>query len=144
MSLVPYDRRRGPLTGGFFGGMMDDFFRDAFTPFGSTFRDTFKVDVKESDAEYTVMAEMPGVQKDEISLDLRAGTLTVSVARDEEKQEEKDRYIHKERRYASMRRSLYLPGAADEGVDAELKNGVLTVIVPKGAKPDPAKKIEIR
>jgi len=142
--LIPYNRRRTNLSSGSMFNMMDDFFSDAW-PFGrSLMNDTFKVDVHESDKAYTIEAEMPGVKKEEINLELNDGRLTISVERSEEVEKDKDSYIHRERRYSSMQRSLYLNDAVGEDVDAKLSDGVLKVVVPKKVKSETTKKIDIK
>ena len=113
---------------------MDDFF---LTP-GS-----IKVDVQEKDDEYIVDAEVPGFKKEEISVEITDETLTISAKREEKTEEEKKNYIHKERKYESVSRSLYLPGAVDEGIKAKLNDGMLSIHIPKDKKERPKNKIEI-
>ena len=146
--LIPFNHRKNELsTGNTYGNlfnMMDDFFNDAW-PFGrNLMNDTFKVDVQESDTAYTIEADMPGVQKDEIRLSLDDGRLTISMERNEETNNDKDNYIHRERRYSSMQRALYLADADDESVDASLNDGVLKIVVPKKTRADHTKNIEIK
>ena len=78
-NLVPFGRGRG-LSAGFedFYNMMDDFFNDPWLT-GRRAREGFKLDIQRTDKEFLVEAELPGVSKDEISLDLREGTLTIAV-----------------------------------------------------------------
>lgn len=147
MALVPFGRRRGLAPGNMFGSLgnwMDDFTFDAFAPFRSIIPDSFKLDVKENDKEYTVLAELPGIAKEDIALKLQDGRLTICVTRDENREEENEGYIHRERRCASMSRGLYLADAANDGVDAVLRDGILKITVPK--RPDAASgtSIEIR
>lgn len=71
-------------------------------------------------------------EKEEINLELKDdGRLTISVEREESLEEEKKNYVHRERRYSSMQRSIYLRDAKTEGVKAQLKDGILRIIVPK-------------
>src|SRR5690625_1965032 len=97
--------------------------------------DQFRVDVKELDDKYLVEAEFPGVKKEEIDERLSDdGRLYLSVDREEEVEEKDDdgNYIHRERRYDSMQRSLYLTDANPEGkLHAKLKDGLLTITVEK-------------
>ena len=144
--MIPFNRRRNELSPHNIFNMMDDFFNDAW-PVGigrNLMNDTFKVDVQESDAAYTIEAEMPGINRDEINLSLDDDRLTVSVQRNEEVKNDKDNYIHRERKFSSMQRSIFLNGADYEGIDAKLENGVLSVVVPKRTKPDTSKQIEIK
>ncbi|MFY9285376.1 MAG: Hsp20 family protein, partial [Tissierellaceae bacterium] len=69
--------------------------------------------------------------------------VTISVDRKEEISEEKDNYIHRERRHSSMCRSVYLADAEDEGIKANLDNGILKISVPKKDSGRKARRIEI-
>ena len=87
--LVPFNRRGNNLarTGlGFddFYNMLDDFFSDGMMPSRNLLRDTFKIDIVETENEYRVEAELPGVQKNEIGLNVEDDNLCISVARMEE------------------------------------------------------------
>jgi HSP20 family protein len=123
--------------------MLDDFFNDTWSPRRSLMYDTFKLDVQENDKEYCIEAELPGVKKEEINLELNEGRLTISINREESIDEEKKNYIHKERRFSSMQRSIYLADAKGDGVKAKLEEGVLNITVPKQEKLDSTVKINI-
>ena len=123
--------------------MLDDFFSDSWSPRRSLERDTFKINVQQNDGEYLVEAELSGVNKDEIDLDLNDGRLTISVKREEKINEEKKNYIHRESRYSSMSRSIYLADADAKGIKAKLDNGLLSITVPRQEKSVKADKIEI-
>lgn len=144
--LVPFGRKNtGLLNTGFedFYNMLDDFFSDNWSPRRSFGRDTFKINVQQNDSDYLVEAELPGVNKEEIDLDLNDGRLTISVKREEKINEEKKNYIHRESRYTSMSRSIYLADADSNGIKAKLDNGLLTIQVPRQEKVVKAEKIEI-
>ncbi|HPF18816.1 MAG: Hsp20/alpha crystallin family protein [Bacillota bacterium] len=136
--LIPFNRGRRELTPqtstDSFYNMLDDFFSNDW-PFRRTLSyDTFKVDVVDEDKSYVVEAELPGVEKKDINVQLNEGRLQISVAREEAKEETDKRYIHRERRYTSMSRSVYLEDARAEDVSAKLEDGVLRVVVPKEEK----------
>lgn len=142
--LIPFNHRRNNIATRNLFNMMDDFFNDAW-PFNQfLMSDTFKVDVKESDNAYTIEAEMPGVDKKEINLSLRDERLVISIQRNEEIDSDNDNYIHRERRYSSMQRSIFLDGASDEGAEAKLENGILKIVVFKKERTDSSKRIEIK
>lgn len=141
--LIPFNRR-GDLSRDRLFNMMDDFFNDSWLPGRSLLSDTFKVDVKENENDYTIEADLPGVQKEQINLEFNEGRLTIAVVRNEEIEEEKKGYIHKERRHSSMQRSVYLADADNEGVNAKLNDGVLTISIPKKPQIDYKKRIEIQ
>ena len=141
--LIPYNHRRNYLIPRNPFSMMDDFFGEAW-PLGRTqMTDTFKVDVQESEEAYTIEAELPGAQKEDVKLSLEEGRLPIGVERSEESQNETDHYIHRERHYTSARRSLYMSEADSDGVSASLADGILKIIVPKRKKAEGTNQIEI-
>ena len=145
--LVPFNRRKELTTAGFedFRNMLDDFFSDSW-PFSmrrNLSADTFKIDVQDNKNDYVVEAELPGVRKEDINITLDEGRLTIAVVKDEKVEENEKNYIHRERRYSSMSRSIILGDADNSGVKAKLDEGVLHVSVPKKVKPDSSVVIDI-
>lgn len=143
-ALIPFNRNLGIRTPGFedFYNMLDDFFSDTWSK-RSLAKGTFKVDVRDSEKEYLIEAELPGVKKEEVDIELFEGRLTISVNREENVQEEKGNYLHRERLSSSMLRSIYLADAKAEGITAKMQDGVLSVHVPKNVKEDHSVKINI-
>jgi HSP20 family protein len=93
---------------------------------------TAHMDVKETDKEIVVEAELPGIDEKDISLNLQDGVLTISGEKKHEQDEEKENYRVMERRYGSFQRSMRLPDTVDEDkVEASFNNGVLKVTLPK-------------
>ncbi|KAL1917444.1 uncharacterized protein VTP21DRAFT_3837 [Calcarisporiella thermophila] len=89
------------------------------------------IDILETTNEFVITTEIPGVSGNDIHLSTAENTLTIRAER-KEKHDEKDRRIS-ERWYGSVSRSIRLPSnVKSEKITAELKDGVLTVIVPKG------------
>ena len=107
----------------------------------------FKTDVMEKDGNYVLEAELPGFNKEDINVDLKDDILTISAAHNEEKNEEdnKTKYIRKERHSASYSRSFRVANVTHEDIKAAYNNGVLEVTFPKrDALPEKeTKKIEI-
>lgn len=124
-----------------FYNMVENFFNDSRAPFKS-FNEKFKLDIKEKDKEYTVEAEIPGYSKDDIHIKFDNDRLTISVSKKEEKSEEGEKYIHRERSYQSMERSIYLPNIDEGSIKASFENGILKITAPKSA--EAAKKTEIK
>ncbi|MDR1531691.1 MAG: Hsp20/alpha crystallin family protein [Clostridiales bacterium] len=144
--LIPFNKKSSnALSTGIddFYSMFDNFFNDGFWSRRDLRGDTFKVDVEETENAYIIEAEIPGVSKNEISLDLEDGRLTITISHDESKKEEKRNYIHRERRYTSMRRSIYLADAKQEEVSAKLEDGLLKISVPKKVREVSSCKINI-
>jgi HSP20 family protein len=90
------------------------------------------VDVKETDKEILVEAELPGIDEKDISLSLQDGVLTIRGEKKLERDEEKENYRMMERRYGSFERSIRVPDTVDEdNVEASFDNGVLKVRLSK-------------
>ena len=93
------------------------------------------MDVSETEKDIVVRASLPGFKKEDVSIEVHDGVLTINARRDEEKEEQAERYHRRERRMTSMSRSVALPAAVqDEKAKAELKDGVLSLTLPKHEK----------
>jgi HSP20 family protein len=108
----------------------DDLFRDFWmwpmTSYG------FKVDIKEDRDHYLLQAELPGMDKSNITLELDGDYLTIGVRSDETvSQEEENRYIRRERRMMSCERQFYVGDVSPEDIQARYRNGMLEVKIPK-------------
>ena len=92
-----------------------------------------KVDVKEDDKSYTVHADIPGVSKDDIQVDVDGSVISIRAEVKKEKEEKKgEKLIHSERYYGMVSRSFSLPAEVDEkAVVAKYKDGVLDLTLPK-------------
>jgi len=89
------------------------------------------VDIFEKDDEMVVHAELPGVKKDDISLDLKENVLSIKGRRESEEEIDEDGYYRKERHFGAFQRSIPLTESIDpEKVKATFKDGVLEVRVP--------------
>jgi len=102
------------------------------------------VDVQETDGEYVVKADLPEVKKEDMKVEVNDGVLSVEGERKRE-QEEKGKTFHRvERSYGKFVRRFSLPTEIDAGhVQAEFKDGVLTVHLPKAAAAKP-KSVEVK
>ncbi|KAJ3272123.1 hypothetical protein HK104_004531 [Borealophlyctis nickersoniae] len=104
-----------------------------------------KLDLIEGDKEYTIKADLPGLNKDEVQITVDDNTLTISGERKDEKEEkEGDKFYRRERTYGKFTRSVRLPpNAKVENAQASMENGVLTLKVAKEEEPDERKRIQI-
>jgi HSP20 family protein len=90
------------------------------------------LDVRETDDEYLVTVELPGVRKEDVRVEVTAGVLSVGGEKTSGREEKKERSRWVERVYGSFHRALTLPvNAATDRIDASFKDGVLTVRIPK-------------
>jgi HSP20 family protein len=86
--------------------------------------------VREKD-RYVLRADVPGIDPEEIKIEVEDGVLTISGEHAEEKEEKDKDYVRRERRYGSFSRSMTLPkGVEPDDIDATCKDGVLEVVVP--------------
>lgn len=124
------------------GGMLDDVFGDlmkgfwvkpvAFPGDGEL---KMKVDVNEDDKTYSIRADIPGVKKEDIHIDIDGGQVSIraEVKRESEKKEG-EKVLHSERYFGMVSRSMSLPTEVDtQAAKAEYKDGVLSVTLPKKA-----------
>ena len=90
------------------------------------------VDVKETDNSFVLSADIPGLTKKDIKINVASGKLSISGERTYETDQEKDNYHYRERRFGSFDRSFNLPETVDEdNISASFKNGILTIQLPK-------------
>jgi HSP20 family protein len=102
------------------------------------------VDLAEDDKEYLIKAELPEVKKEDVKVTVENGVLTIGGERKFEKEEENKKYHRIERAYGSFMRSFTLPqDAAGDKINAEFKDGVLKVHLPKSAEAKP-KSIDVK
>ena len=141
-TLTPFNRTNGFLSD------TDDFYKTFFDVFHDAPRsasrlDSFRIDLKETESGYTVEAELPGVKKEEVGINFSDGNLKIAVERNETNNSDGENYVHRERRFVSMSRSVYLPDASAEGITAKLTDGVLAVTVAKTKKTDTSVNITV-
>jgi HSP20 family protein len=130
-----------------------------YNPFNELFRDDFwnvglrayandaearsftpAVDVLDSEKAYVLKVEVPGLKPEDIELSLENNVLTLKGERKFEQESERQGYRRVERRYGSFARAFVLPeGARADAIEAAVKDGVLSVTIPKAEAPVPRK-----
>jgi HSP20 family protein len=126
------------------GTVFDQFFREpVFADMSHLMRvqdGLLAVDVSESEKDVIVRASVPGYAKDELDVELHEDVLTIKAEHAEQREESGERWHRRERRRGSFVRRVQLPEGLVEGeVNAELKDGVLTLRLPKSPKSQPRK-----
>jgi HSP20 family protein len=97
-------------------------------------------DVKETKDAYVVRADLPGVRDSDVEISVTANVLTLSGRREQENREEGEQFFALERSYGSFMRTLTLPDGANlDDVKADMKDGVLTLVIPKRPEIQPRK-----
>ena len=94
-----------------------------------------KLDVKEDEKSYTVRADIPGVKKDDIQIEVQGDEVTLRAETKQEKEQKQgEKTIYSERSYGMVSRSFSLPAEVDaQGAKADYKDGVLNLVLPKKA-----------
>lgn len=129
------------------GGLWPSLY-EPFRNFGSRLADwvTPASDASTDDKAYHITLELPGVSEGDIELTVEDTTLVITGEKRTEREEEGDTWFFSERQYGSFRRSFRMPGDADlEKVEADLKDGVLTITVPRRTEPEKAaRKVQVK
>ena len=110
--------------------LFDEFFDDNF--FNKKEKNLMKTDIKEKKDKYVIEMDLPGFEKENIKLELNNGYLTISGKQENKIDEEEEKYVHKERFYGECTRSFFVgDNIKEEDIDAEFKNGILKIDIPK-------------
>lgn len=141
MTLMRYSRPDNNLMSKRFSDIMDEFFNDVV----NTRKDSFVpgIDISETEEQFLISAELPGMKKEDISVNLENGRLSISGERKFEKEEKGKTFHRVETKYGSFNRSFQLPDNVDEeSVKASYENGLLNISIDK-AEDKVKKQIEI-
>ena len=122
---------------------LDDLFDDFLT---TRKEQHMKCDIYEKGGDYHIEMDIPGFNKDEISVETKDGYLTITAEKkSEENEEDKEKnYIRRERSYGKYERSFYLGDLDEDKIDASFENGMLKIVVPKKEEANSKKVIEIK
>lgn len=136
--------------------LFDDFFNDDFPMFpavngrdplyGKHSKNLMKTDVRETESTYELDIDLPGFKKDEISVDLKDGYLTINASKglDRSDKDKEGKYIRQERYVGSCRRSFFVGENVESGdVSAKFEDGILKLSVPKPAQKELPKQTAI-
>ena len=107
----------------------------------------FKTDIRDSGDAYVLEADLPGMKKEDIHIDIDGDRLSISAERSavKEEKDENGGYVRCERSYGSFSRSFDISGIRGEDISAAYADGVLTLTLPKQARTVPAsRRLEIR
>jgi HSP20 family protein len=142
MSLIRFINSR-PLS------YLEKFFDDGFLRFEDDwFRGdpTGRVNIKETDKDYSIELSAPGFKKEELDIKINDGVLTLTGEKSNESEDKNENYTRREFSKSSFSRSFRIPEDVDEnGYDAKFEDGVLKIVVQKPKElPKIEKKIEIK
>lgn len=122
---------------------IEKFEKSLFSGFG----DMFRTDIHEKDGAYVLEADLPGMKKEDITVDIDGDCLTISAQRHSELEEkdENHSYVRRERSYGSYTRSFDISGVKAEEISGSYENGVLTLTMPKKDSEVPtSRRLEIK
>jgi len=117
---------------------------DIFDNFVTTNRNEMKCDIYEKEGNYHIEIDVPGFNKNDISIEVKDGYLIVTAEKNQEENVNEKNYIKKERVYGKYQRSFYLGELDVDNIDATLNDGTLKVVVPKKEITENKKVIEIK
>ena len=152
---APRASTRFPLSTDQFEREMDRWFEDAFEEFGVaphlprlTESEFFspQVDIAANEKEYSITIEVPGIDKNDVAIEVNDNTMTIRGEKKQSNQEQTKHFYRMERSYGSFQRVLSLPGDADhDKIKAAFKDGLLTVTMPRKELPMArGKQIEVK
>lgn len=127
------------------GRLFNEFFNDPFfaavvRPTAEIDEGTLAVDISEDEKTVIVRASLPGFNKEDIDVEIHDGVLSIKAERSEETEQKGETFYRRERRYGAVSRRVALPSVVIEGETiADLKDGVLTLRIPKSQKAMPKK-----
>lgn len=125
--MIPFEYRDRNLFNAF------DNFERSFFGNSSVDLPAFRTDIRDAGDKYLLDAELPGFNKEDISLDIKDGILTITAEHNEsnDQKDDKGNYIRRERRYGSFRRSFDISGIDENTISASYQNGILELSLPK-------------
>ena len=130
MALIKYTRPNTDLFSRRFNDIVDEFFNNSDSYRSDSFMPS--VDVAETDTHFEISAELPGMKKEDIQVDLENGRLSITGERSFRNEEEGKNYHRVENRYGSFSRSFYLPDSIDEdSISAKYEDGILNITIAK-------------
>ncbi|MDO4661595.1 MAG: Hsp20/alpha crystallin family protein [Tissierellia bacterium] len=108
--------------------LYDNFFDDMFKDeFFRGYDKSFNIDILKKEDGYDLIAELPGIKKDELNVSVDKDILTIKVIKKENKEENNYNYIHKEISEKELERSIRIPNIDTSSISAKLEDGILKI-----------------
>ena len=125
--MIPFERHDDNMFD-MFDNFQKKFFNDSNAKLPA-----FRTDIRDQGDKFLLEAELPGFKKEDISLELKEGILTIKAEHkeDQDQKDEKGDYIRRERRYGSFSRTFDVSGIDENGITAAYNNGILELTLPK-------------
>ena len=127
--MIPFERNDNNIF-----DLFDNFQKQFFRNSNATLP-AFRADIRDLGDKFVLEAELPGFNKEDISLDLKEGILTIKAEHKDSQDQKNDKgeYIRRERRYGSFARTFDVSGINESGNTAAYNNGILEVTLPTPA-----------
>ncbi|MDE5834587.1 MAG: Hsp20/alpha crystallin family protein [Ruminococcus sp.] len=136
--ITPFGRN--PFT---LFNVLNDIDRDFFSDTMQT--NSCRTDIRDAGDKYIMEAELAGFEREDINIDIKDSYLVISAERKKSSEEKENKYIRRERSYNSYKRSFDVSDVDTEHVNAEYKNGVLIIDLPKKKHEEPvSRRLEIK
>jgi len=145
LEMMPFGKNHLKIKDDIFSPFFKNFFDEDFLASMNNVGGNFKVDLKETDDKYLIEADLPGVKKEDIKVDIKDNYLVINARREESKEDKKENYVRREKHYGEFTRSFYVDNINENTIDAAFKDGVLKITLQKlvnGKKE--TKKIEVK
>lgn len=102
-------------------------------------------DVYEKDDKFYIEIDMPGIKKEDITINLNKGNLNITVEKENTEEDSNRKYLCRERKICrKYQRSFYLGDVMEENIEASFNNGILNIVIPKKQEEDSNRIIEIK
>lgn len=101
---------------------------------------SMRMDIKVTETDYIIIADVPGIPKENINIDIEEGYLTISTKAVKETNDNGGKWVRRERFSSSQTQKIYVGDVKEENIKASVKDGVLTITIPKLEEKKPEKK----
>jgi HSP20 family protein len=129
--MIPFRRNNVTNRQDVFSPFFKNFFNDDFFSSMGDLQVNINVDIKETDENYLMAADLPGIKKEDINIEFNNNYLTISAKRNDSMEDKNENYVRRERRYGEFKRSFYIDNVDESKISASFNDGVLKIVLPK-------------
>ncbi|MBU5268538.1 heat shock protein Hsp18 [Clostridium cochlearium] len=129
--MIPFRRNNPMKKGAYFDDFFDNFFNNDFLVPIKFPKNDFRADLKETDDEYIIEADLPGISKDAVKVNYSNNNIIISAKREDIVEDKRENYIRRERSYGEFKRAFYVDNVDENNIRASFNDGVLKINLPK-------------
>ncbi|MCG4579190.1 heat shock protein Hsp18 [Clostridium cochlearium] len=129
--MIPFRRNNPIKRGAYFDDFFDNFFNNDFLVPIKFPKNDFRADLKETDDEYIIEADLPGISKDAVKVNYSNNNIIISAKREDIVEDKGENYIRRERSYGEFKRAFYVDNVDENNIRASFNDGVLKINLPK-------------